>query len=150
MFVPILLGSNSDKPHAEKIVAELEKFGIESEVRVISAHKVPEMCVEYIKEMNKREDVVYVTCAGRSNGLSGVISGSALHPVVACPPFKDKADYLVNIHSTLQMPSSTPAMAVLDPNNVALAIAKIFALKDAEMRSKVIEAIAAVKEEFSK
>jgi len=148
MFVPILLGSEADKPHAEKITVELDKFGIPYEVRAISAHKVPELCIEYINETNKKQDIVYVTCAGRSNGLSGVISGSAKHPVIACPPFTDKSDYLTNIHSTLQMPGSTPAMTVLDPNNVALAIAKIFALKDREMSKKVEEYIAKVKSSF--
>lgn len=149
MFVPILLGSESDRPHANAIVKELEKFGIATEVRVISAHKVPEKCVEYVRAMNAREEAVcYVTCAGRSNGLSGVIAGSAIHPVIACPPFKDKADYLTNIHSTLQMPSGTPVMTVLEPNNVALAIAKIFGLKESDMRKKVQSEIERIKSNF--
>ncbi|MBI2639256.1 AIR carboxylase family protein [Candidatus Peregrinibacteria bacterium] len=148
MLIPILLGSESDREHAKKITDELDKFGIPHEVRVISAHKVPELCVEYIKETNKKEDVVYITCAGRSNGLSGVISGSAVHPVIACPPFSDKADYLANIHSSVLMPSDTPAMTVVDPKNAALAAVKILALKDKNLQKKVEERIEKVKKGF--
>lgn len=150
MFVPILLGSESDKEHAKKITDELDKFKVPHEVRVISAHKVPEMCIAYIQETNKKNNVVYITCAGRSNGLSGVISGSAIHPVIACPPFPDKADYLANIHSSTLMPSDTPAMTVVDPKNAALAAVKILALKDANLRKKVEERIDTVKKSFNK
>lgn len=150
MFVPILLGSESDRDHAKKITDELDRFGVLHEVRVISAHKVPELCVEYVREMNKKENVVYITCAGRSNGLSGVISGSAFHPVIACPPFSDKADYLANIHSSVLMPGDTPAMTVVDPKNAALAAVKILALTEAGLRKKVEERIATVKKSFQK
>lgn len=150
MFVPILLGSESDRDHAKKITDELDTFGVPHEVRVISAHKVPEMCVEYIKETNKKKHVVYITCAGRSNGLSGVISGSAVHPVIACPPFSDKADYLANIHSSVQMPGDTPAMTVIDPKNAALAAVKILAIADPKLHEKVEERIRKVKDSFQK
>lgn len=150
MFIPILLGSESDRDHAKKITDELDKFEIPYEVRVISAHKVPELCVEYVREMNKKENVVYITCAGRSNGLSGVISGSAYHPVIACPPFTDKADYIINIHSSVLMPGDTPAMTVVDPKNAALAAVKILALSDQKLRKSVEERIAEVKRGFKK
>lgn len=148
MFIPILLGSQSDRDHAKKITDELDKFGVPYEVKVISAHKVPELCVEYIKETNKKENVVYITCAGRSNGLSGVISGSALHPVIACPPFSDKADYLANIHSSVLMPGDTPAMTVVDPKNAALAAVKILALSNKNLQKRLRVRIASVKKSF--
>ena len=148
MLVPILLGSESDREHAKKITDELDRFAVPHEVRVISAHKVPELCVAYIKETNKKENVVYITCAGRSNGLSGVISGSSIHPVIACPPFSDKADYLANIHSSLLMPGDTPAMTVVDPKNAALAAVKILALADENLQKKVSARIEEVKKSF--
>jgi 5-(carboxyamino)imidazole ribonucleotide mutase len=148
MFVSIILGSQSDKDHAKRITDELDNFGVKHEVRVISAHKVPEMCVDYVNETNKKSNVVYITCAGRSNGLSGVISGSSIHPVIACPPFSDKADYLTNIHSSVQMPGDTPAMTVIDPKNAALAAVKILALGDGGLQKKVADRIAEVKKSF--
>lgn len=148
MFVPILLGSKSDREHAEKIGEWLKKFGIPYEIRVISAHKVPEKLIAYIQEKNKEKEVVYVTIAGRSNGFSGVTAGSSVHPVIACPPFKDKDDYLINIHSTLQMSSDTPVLTVLDPQNCALTIARIFALSHPDLRKKVEDRIREVKRSF--
>ena len=150
MLVPILLGSETDRDHAKKITDELDKFRVSHEVRVISAHKVPEMCVDYIRETNKKEHIVYITCAGRSNGLSGVIAGSAIHPVIACPPFSDKADYLANIHSSVVMPGDTPAMTVIDPKNAALAAVKILAIADKQLQKKVEARIHEVKESFKK
>jgi len=150
MFVPILLGSESDRDHAAKITEWLDKFSIPSEVRVLSAHKVPELLSRYVQEKNNETEIVYVTIAGRSNGLSGCTAASSVHPVIACPPFKDKDDYLVNIHSTLQMPSDTPVLTVLEPQNVALCIARIFGLDNPEVREAVAKRIAEVKSTFQK
>lgn len=148
MFVPILLGSESDKPHAEKIADMLKKFEVPYEIKVISAHKVPELLLKYIEAKNQEKEIVYVTIAGRSNGLSGVTAGSSMHPVIACPPFSDKSDYLVNIHSTLQMPSDTPVLTVLDPMNAALCIARIFGMTHPEVRKKTEERMKEVKSKF--
>lgn len=150
MLVSIILGSESDKDHAKKITDELDKFAVPYELKVLSAHKVPELCAEYVKETNKKNQVVYITCAGRSNGLSGVVAASSVHPVIACPPFSDKADYLVNIHSSVVMPSDTPSMTVIDPKNAALAAIKILALNDENLQKKVEEKIAGVKGSFKK
>ena len=148
MIVSILLGSEADREHAKRITDELDQFGVSHEVKVLSAHKVPELCLEHIAGTNAQKNVVYITCAGRSNGLSGVISGSSYHPVIACPPFSDKADYLANIHSSVMMPGDTPAMTVIDPKNAALAAVKILAAADDELHKKVAGRIAKVKAAF--
>lgn len=148
MFVPVLLGSESDKEFAAKITKNFDEWQIPYKVVVCSAHKVPEKLFALIQEYNSQEDVVYVTIAGRSNGLSGVTAGSSIHPVIACPPLADKADFMVNINSTLQMPSDTPVLTVLDPQNCALAVARIFALKDAALKTKIQERIKVVKAGF--
>jgi 5-(carboxyamino)imidazole ribonucleotide mutase len=71
---------------------------------------------------------VYITIAGRSNALSGFVAANCTFPVIACPPFADRTDMLVNIHSTLQMPSQVPVLTVLDPGNAALAVKRILDL----------------------
>lgn len=150
MLVPILLGSEKDKDWAKKITDELDKWGIPHKVQVVSAHKVPELLVELIKKYNtSTEPLCYVTIAGRSNGLSGCTAGSALHPVIACPPFSDKDDMMININSTLQMPSDVPVLTVLDPVNVALCIVRIFALQEPDLRKRYEEHIKKVKSSFS-
>lgn len=149
MLVPILMGSPVDKAHAEKIANILEDFGIKTEMYVASAHKVPEMVVDIVEDFNKSgEEIVYVTIAGRSNGLSGVVAAISIHPVVACPPFKDKADYLVNVHSSTMYPSNTPSMLVVDPQNAAHAVIRILALNNDGLRKKVAKHIAEVKDAF--
>lgn len=149
-IVPVLLGSESDKEWAKKITDELDKWSIPSKVIVASAHKVPELLLKVIDQYNHFDgQVCYVTIAGRSNGLSGVTAGSSYHPVIACPPFTDKDDMMVNVNSTLQMPSDTPVLTVLDPMNTALNIVRIFALSNSELRKKYEEHIKKVKDSFN-
>lgn len=150
MIVPVLLGSEKDKDWAKKITDELDKWGIPHKVIVCSAHKVPELLVKVIDNYNHFDgQVCYVTIAGRSNGLSGCTAGSSYHPVIACPPFADKADMMVNLNSTIQMPSDTPVLTVLDPQNVAMCIVRIFGLKNPELRQKYEEHIKKVKSTFN-
>ena len=142
------MGSPSDNEWADKIKVELDKWSFQSELIVASAHKVPEKVLENVQKYNQEKDIVYVTIAGRSNGLSGVVAANSVHPVIACPPFKDKQDLLVNIHSTMQMPSETPVLTVLDPNNVAGACARMLGLADSDVQNKVKEKIEEIKKSF--
>ena len=100
MLVPIIMGSKADEEHARKIAGYLDQFGVKTEMYVASAHKVPEIVLDIVNDFNKSDDeICYITIAGRSNGLSGVVAANSVHPVIACPPFKDRADYLANIHT---------------------------------------------------
>jgi len=149
MLVPILMGSKSDEEHARKIAGYLDQFGIKTELYVCSAHKVPELVLDIVNDFNKSsDDICYITIAGRSNGLSGVVAANSVHPVIACPPFKDKADYLVNIHSSTIMPSDTPAMVVVDPQNAAMAALRVLGLTNKKLKKKIAEHINEIKESF--
>ena len=122
--VVILCGSESDFPFAEKIATPLrEEYTVE--LQAASAHKQPEKVLEIIQKFDTQERVIFVTIAGRSNALSGFVGANSRHVTIACPPFSDKSDYLVNIHSTLQMPSKTPVLTVIDPLNCVLCVEKI-------------------------
>jgi len=77
-----------------------------------------------------------------------VTAANAIHPVIACPPFADKSDMMVNLNSTMQMPSDTPVLTVLDPKNVAAACARIFGLVSDEMRATVDARIKTIKNSF--
>lgn len=116
---------------------------------IASAHKVPEKVSAKIEELNAaKEPTVIITCVGLSNGIGGVLAGSSVHPVIVCPIYKDQADYLVNIHSSLQMPSDVPAVTVLHPKNAALAALKILGETDAGLRGKLAERIRTVKAKY--
>ena len=125
MKAVIIMGSTSDEPHAKKITDKLDEYGIVWEQHASSAHKEPLKVLEILNTNKDGKDIVYITIAGRSNALSGFVAANSEFPTLGCPPFADKADMLVNIHSTLQMPSNTPVLTVIDPGNCALAVKRI-------------------------
>ena len=122
----LIMGSTSDEHHAKKITDKLDGYGIAWEQHAASAHKEPLKVLEILNTNKDKKDIVYITIAGRSNALSGFVAANSSFPTLGCPPFSDKSDMLVNIHSTLQMPSNTPVLTVLDPGNCALAVKRIF------------------------
>ena len=126
MKTVIIMGSTSDEPHAKKITNKLDEYGVTWEQHAASAHKQPLQVLEILTANKDEKDIVYITIAGRSNALSGFVAANCDFPTIGCPPFSDKTDMLVNIHSTLQMPSNTPVLTILDPGNCALAVKRIF------------------------
>ncbi len=125
--VVILAASDKDDATTHRLV---EKLGdkIDVNVHIGSAHK---NTVEVLANINKYKDkknVVFVTIAGRSNALSGVVAGNTHHLVIALPPFSDISTYMVDIHSTLRMPSNVPVLVATDPDNCALAIKRLFGI----------------------
>ncbi len=149
MPVTLLLGSKSDTDFAKKITAVLDEFAVPSEILVASAHKVPEKVVEIIEKLNKNtEPTVIITVVGMSNGLGGVAAGSSVHPVITCPPLQGLDEYLVDLHSSLRMPSDVPVMTVLHPKNAALAAVRILAEADQKLKKKVAERIKKIKEGY--
>ncbi|MCX6160852.1 MAG: AIR carboxylase family protein [Ignavibacteriae bacterium] len=133
----IIMGSKSDLDWSKKIEKSLEIFGIESALRIASAHKVPLRCNDIIKEYEK-ENVVFITVAGRSNALSGFADAQTHCPVIACPPYSEKFGG-TDIYSSLRMPSGVAPMVVTEAENAALAVAKIFGLTDGVIRKNVLD-----------
>ena len=125
MKAVIIMGSTSDEPHAKKITDKLDEYDITWEQYAASAHKEPLKVLDILNGNKDGKDIVYITIAGRSNALSGFVAANSKFPTLACPPFADKTDMLVNIHSTLQMPSNTPVLMVIEPGNCALAVKRI-------------------------
>lgn len=145
-LAPILMGSKSDLGHGEKIAAGLAEFGIETEIRVASAHKVAEYLLDLLSKYEASErPVVYVTIAGRSNALSGLVDGHVTAPVVACPPPSNSYGG-ADIFSSLRMPSGVTPAVVLEPRNAALLVAKMFSLTVPGMAEKVRDAQKAYKD----
>ena len=128
MKAVLILGSETDRDWAKQITDRLSALGVRWEQHVASAHKTPRKVLEILDANAGERRLVYVTIAGRSNALSGFVAGNTTVPTLACPPFKDKVDMLVNVHSTLQMPSQVPVLTVLDPGNCAEAVKRILDL----------------------
>lgn len=136
-LVPIIMGSKSDIAHGSTIAQALNGFGIESAIRVASAHKAAtyllDLLATYETEQRPR---VYITVAGRSNALSGLVDGNVTAPVIACPPYSDRFGG-ADVFSSLRMPSGIAPLVVLDPAGAALAAAKILGLVDETIRQAV-------------
>jgi len=133
----ILMGAKSDYGHAERIIEWLDYFGIEHVTRIASAHKTPEKLLNILKVQEKQGDnVAYITIAGLSNALSGMVDFATAFPVIACPPPCD-AFGGADVFSSLRMPPGVAAATVLEPRNAAFFVAKLFAADDDAIKAKI-------------
>lgn len=136
----ILMGSSSDTEHATVIAHELEKYGVNYEMRIGSAHKTPQHVLEILSRYEQMNcPKVYITIAGRSNALSGFVDGAVSVPVIACPPKSDSFGG-ADVFSSLRMPSGIACAVILEPKNAALFVAKMFSPLDETIRQKVTAA----------
>ena len=136
-LVVILMGSKADMEHCKKISDACKQYGLETVMRVGSAHKTAEHALAILREYeadSRRK--VYITVAGRSNALSGFTDGVVSAPVIACPPPSESFGG-ADVYSSLRMPSGIAPAVVLEPVNAALLAAKIIGLVDAEVRNQV-------------
>lgn len=136
-IVPILMGSRADLTHAQAIGKALEHLGIAFKIHIASAHKTPAHLLQIITtyEADPRPKV-YITIAGRSNALSGMVDAQVTAPVIACPP-PAEAFGGADIFSSLRMPSGVAPAVVLEPTGAALLAAKILGLCDVGVRHQV-------------
>lgn len=135
--VVIILGSETDVSFTKPMKSLLDEFGIRSEFRIASAHKEPERLIQMLGEYERLEErIVYVTVAGRSNALSGLVDFRTKHPVIACPP-QTESFWQIDIYSSLRMPKGVASLVVCDPENAALAAVKIIGEGDPSLATKI-------------
>lgn len=133
----ILMGAKSDSDHAARIIEWLDYFGIRHETRIASAHKTPGKLLGILEEKEEKGDnIAYITIAGLSNALSGMVDFATVFPVIACPP-PCEAFGGADVFSSLRMPPGVAAATVLDPRNAAFFVAKIFAANDESLKTRV-------------
>ena len=135
--VVILLGSKSDMEHRAAIARGLDRFGITHETRIASAHKVTRYLLDVLDDYERDgQPRVYITVAGRSNALSGVVDANSRHPVIACPPYGERFGGM-DLLSSVRMPSGVAPLLVLEPEGAALAAAKILAVGDPALGERI-------------
>jgi phosphoribosylaminoimidazole carboxylase PurE protein len=136
-LVVILMGSPSDQEHVGRIAEALDTFDLPHAVRVASAHKTPRRLLAVLEEYEAdARPKVYITVAGLSNALSGMVDAHTGAPVIACPPV-DPAFGGADVFSSLRMPAGVAPLLILSPTNAALAAAKILALAEPALRGPV-------------
>ena len=135
--VVIIMGSKSDLDHVAKITAELDALGVAYSRHVASAHKSARHLLGILaKYEDSDHPVVYVTVAGRSNALGGMVDANTVHPVITCPPVSSSFGG-ADIYSSLRMPSGVAPLVILEPSGAAVAAAKVLATSDPDLRARV-------------
>ena len=136
-LVVILMGSASDKDHCEKIAKYCKDLGLNVEMRVTSAHKGTKTTLQIVSEYESVfTNLVFITVAGRSNGLGPVLSGNTNYPVINCPPVKPD-NVQLDVWSSLNLPSGLGCGTVLYPEAAALNAAQILGLTNFMIWSKL-------------
>lgn len=137
--VAIIMGSNSDFPVVKPAIELLKSFGIEVEVRVMSAHRTPDQVSEYARTAEERGIGVIIGAAGKAAHLPGVIAAYTTLPVIGLPIKSSTLDGLDSLLSIVQMPKGIPVatVAINGSDNAALLAVQILALGD----KKLMEAL---------
>jgi 5-(carboxyamino)imidazole ribonucleotide mutase len=142
ILVGILTGSPSDLPTVEKAKVTLEELGVPCEVRVLSAHRTPDMTVDYVKRAEAAGVEVFIACAGMANHLAGTVAAHTLRPVIGVPLTSGSLGGMDALLSTVQMPPGVPVatVAVDGAKNAAFLAARILSIKYPEIGDKLEEA----------
>ena len=160
--VAVIMGSTSDLPVAEKTIQTLKEYGIETEVRVLSAHRCPNEAREFAASARESGFSCIIALAGMAAHLAGAMAANTTLPVIGVPCSGAKLDGMDALLSTVQMPSGIPVATVaIDGGvNAALLAIEMLAVNDevlagkldaarAAARAKVLEKDAAVASEFT-
>ena len=141
--VGIVMGSDSDWPLVKKACETLDEFGVAYETRVISAHRTPEVAIEYSKTAEARGLKVVIAAAGGAAHLAGVLAAGTVLPVIGIPVAGGALNGLDALYATVQMPGGVPVATVAcgsaGPVNAALLAVQILGTADAALRDKFRE-----------
>ncbi len=137
--VSILMGSDSDLPVMGKAAKMLEEFGIGYEMKVISAHREPDVFVDYAKSAEERGIEVIIAGAGGAAHLPGMCAALFTLPVIGVPIHTKALGGVDSLYSIVQMPSGIPVatVAIDGAANAALLAAKMLSISDKELREKL-------------
>ena len=137
--VGIVMGSDSDMPVMSKAADMLEKFGIEYEMTIISAHREPDVFFEYAKTAEEKGFKVIIAGAGMAAHLPGMCAAIFPMPVIGIPMHTTSLVGRDSLYSIVQMPSGIPVatVAINGGANAAILAAKILATSDEALLQKL-------------
>ncbi len=147
--VGIVMGSDSDMPVMAKAADVLEELGIAYEMTIISAHREPDVFFEYAKSAEERGFKVIIAGAGMAAHLPGMCAAIFPMPVIGIPMHTTSLGGRDSLYSIVQMPSGIPVatVAINGGANAALLAAKILAVSDEQLLSKLKDYSAKLKEQ---
>jgi phosphoribosylaminoimidazole carboxylase PurE protein len=139
--VAIVMGSKTDWPTLEHTVKTLKEFGVESTVKVMSAHRTPHEATAFAESAAKSGYKVIIGSAGGAAHLCGVLAGHTTLPVIGIPALGWALDGLDSLLSTVQMPKGVPVATVAIGKagaiNAAILAVQILGTGDANLRRKM-------------
>ncbi|TAM73233.1 hypothetical protein EPN44_14505 [bacterium] len=137
-MVAIFMGAESDRPHAERIERALQNVGVGFVHRVASAQKTPGYLLQLVQQTDATfSRLIYIGVCGHTDTLTGMLDASTTNPVFACPPPSQDAGGS-DVLSSLRTPGGVANLTVLDPENAALAAAKLLGLDDTVFYGRVL------------
>lgn len=141
MKVAIVMGSTSDWPIMSAAAETLKEFGIENDVKVISAHRTPDLAADFAKNAKADGYGIIIAAAGGAAHLGGVLAAMTTIPVIGVPIRSKALNGLDSLLSIVQMPSGIPVatMAIDGAKNAALYAVSILALADESLAAKLEE-----------
>ena len=140
MKVGVLMGSASDTDKMRPASETLARFGIEADVRVLSAHRNPTQVVELVSGARDNGYVAFICGAGMAAHLAGVVAAHTTLPVVGVPLSGGALNGVDALYSTVQMPKGIPVatVAVDGSINAALLVVQMLAISDADLEAKLV------------
>lgn len=140
-LVGIVMGSDSDLPIMKFAAELLEKFGVDYEMTIISAHRSPKRAIEYASTAMERGLEVIIAGAGGAAHLPGVLAAVTPLPVIGVPIKTSTLDGIDSLYSIVQMPSGIPVatVSINGAKNAGILAAQILSVVDAALRLKIID-----------
>ena len=140
MKVGIIMGSDSDLPVMQEAAAILDKFKVEYELTIVSAHRTPERLVDYGKNAHLRGIGVIIAGAGGAAHLPGMIASFTHLPVIGVPVKSSNLSGLDSLYSIVQMPPGVPVatVAINGAKNAGILAAQILGVTNEAIASEVI------------
>ena len=140
--VSVILGSDSDVDLGKAAIKSLKNFDIACELKVISAHRSPDVLVDYLKSSRVKGCKAYIAIAGMAAHLAGAVAAHSSCPVLGVPT-EHSLNGLDAILSTLQMPAGVPvatfAAGTAGATNAGIFAAQMLAIQDDVMANKMLD-----------
>jgi 5-(carboxyamino)imidazole ribonucleotide mutase len=138
-FVAIIVGSRSDLEVVQKAADTLDKLGVANELRVISAHRAPDLLESYVSDALNRNVAAFICAAGLAAHLPGVVASKTTLPVIGLPMPGQVAGGLDALLSIVQMPKGVPVatVGIGQAENAAILAAQMIGLSDATVAQAV-------------
>jgi 5-(carboxyamino)imidazole ribonucleotide mutase len=140
MKVGIIMGSDSDLPVMQEAASILDKFKVEYELTIVSAHRTPDRLVDYGKNAHLRGIGVIIAGAGGSAHLPGMIAAFTHLPVIGVPVKSSNMSGLDSLYSIVQMPPGVPVatVAINGAKNAGILAAQILGITNESIANEVI------------